>query len=96
MDQRMLQLPCTPLRMKSFDLILRNGTVITSAGLLPTDVGVADGKIVSSGGGTAREEIDATGLHIFPGLIDSHVHFNEPGRTDWEGIKTGSSALAAW
>ena len=91
----MLQLPCTPLRMKSFDLILRNGTVITSAGLLPTDVGVADGKIVSSGGGTAREEIDATGLHIFPGLIDSHVHFNEPGRTDWEGIKTGSSALAA-
>ena len=39
--------------------------------------------------------IDATGLHIFPGLIDPHVHFNEPGRAHWEGIATGSRALAA-
>ena len=45
--------------------------------------------------GTAREEIIATGQHIFPGVIDAHVHFNEPGRTDWEGIETGSRALAA-
>lgn len=45
--------------------------------------------------GPAREEIDATGLHVFPGLIDAHVHFNEPGRTDWEGFATGSAALAA-
>ena len=44
---------------------------------------------------SARETIDASGLHIFPGVIDSHVHFNEPGRTDWEGIETGSRALAA-
>jgi allantoinase len=43
----------------------------------------------------ARETIDATGLHVFPGLIDPHVHFNEPGRTNWEGFETGSSALAA-
>ena len=35
------------------------------------------------------------GLHVFPGLIDPHVHFNEPGRTEWEGFATGSSALAA-
>jgi allantoinase len=42
-----------------------------------------------------REESDATGLHIFSGVIDSHVHFNEPGRIDWEGIETGSHALAA-
>jgi allantoinase len=41
------------------------------------------------------EEIDATGLHVFPGGIDSHVHFNEPGRTEWETIADGSSALAA-
>ena len=82
--------------MKSLDLILKGGTVITPNGLLQTDVGVADGKIVSLGNsGTAREEIDATGLHIFPGVIDSHVHFNEPGRADWEGIETGSHALAA-
>ena len=82
--------------MNSLDLNLRHGTVITPEGLLQTDVGVAAGKIVSiGGGGLAREEIDATGLHIFPGVIDSHVHFNEPGRTDWEGIETGSRALAA-
>src|SRR5207247_1066104 len=43
----------------------------------------------------AREIVDAAGLHIFPGVIDSHVHFNEPGRADWEGFETGSRALAA-
>ena len=45
--------------------------------------------------GDARETIDATGLHVFPGVIDPHVHFNEPGRTEWEGFATGSAALAA-
>src|SRR6476660_4873788 len=45
--------------------------------------------------GNAKETIDATGLHVFPGVIDPHVHFNEPGRTEWEGFATGSSALAA-
>ena len=43
----------------------------------------------------AREEIDATGLVVLPALIDVHVHFNEPGRTSWEGAATGSRALAA-
>ena len=43
----------------------------------------------------AAEEIDARGLHVFPGLIDVHLHFNEPGRAEWEGAATGSSALAA-
>ncbi len=82
--------------MNSLDLILRNGTVITPDGLQQTDIAVADGKIVSlAATGGASEEIDATGLHIFPGVIDSHVHFNEPGRADWEGIATGSRSLAA-
>ena len=40
--------------------------------------------------GDAREEIDARGLHVLPGVIDAHVHFNEPGRTDWEGWATGT------
>jgi allantoinase len=40
-------------------------------------------------------EIDARGLIILPGLIDAHLHFNEPGRADWEGARTGSRALAA-
>ena len=82
--------------MKCPDLLLRNGTLITPTGLMQTDLVVTDGKIVSIGeSGSASEEIDATGLHIFPGVIDSHVHFNEPGRADWEGIETGSRALAA-
>ena len=41
------------------------------------------------------DEIDASGLHVFPGGIDSHVHFNEPGRTQWEDIAHGSAALEA-
>jgi allantoinase len=62
------------------------------------DIGIADEKIVAIEpelSGKARKKIDAAGLHIFPGLIDSHVHFNDPGRTDWEGIDSGSRALAA-
>ncbi len=43
----------------------------------------------------ARETIDASGLTVFPGVVDSHVHFNEPGRTDWEGAASGSAALVA-
>ena len=44
---------------------------------------------------TADKEMNAEGLHILPGLIDTHVHFNEPGRTEWEGLETGSRSLAA-
>jgi allantoinase len=84
--------------MSTFDLILRGGIVVTPEGTLIADLGVCEGKIValqSSLSGTAAEEIDATGLHVFPGLIDAHVHFNEPGRAHWEGMATGSRALAA-
>jgi allantoinase len=70
------------------DLVVRGNT---------EDIAIEDGKIVAIGpelpGGV--EEIDARGLHVFPGLIDVHLHFNEPGRTDWEGAATGSRALAA-
>lgn len=61
------------------------------------DIAIEDGKIASIGPELpgAAEEIDARGLHVFPGLIDVHLHFNEPGRTEWEGAATGSSALAA-
>lgn len=84
--------------MSAFDLLIRGGTVVTPQAEQSADLGVADGKIVALAPGlrgTGREEIDAAGLHIFPGLIDAHVHFNEPGRADWEGIETGSRALAA-
>jgi allantoinase len=84
--------------MSDFDTILRGGTLITSDAVSQSDIGIAESKIVALARdlpGSAREEFDARNLHIFPGVIDAHVHFNEPGRADWEGIETGSRALAA-
>src|SRR5580693_9304411 len=76
------------------DLVIRHGTV---AGNGRADIAVEQGRIAAIGPElpAAREEIDARGLTIFPGLIDVHLHFNEPGRTEWEGGATGSRALAA-
>ncbi len=48
-----------------------------------------------AGAGSTAREIDARGLHLFPGVVDAHVHFNDPGRAHWEGVATGSAALAA-
>jgi allantoinase len=59
------------------------------------DIAIADGVIAALEAGPARAEIDARGLAVLPGVIDAHVHFNEPGRTDWEGWATGTRALAA-
>ena len=83
--------------MSEFDSIVRNGTLVRTDGLEQVDIGVIDGQIVALGAelsGSGREEIDARGLHVFPGVIDVHVHFNQPGRADWEGIQSGSSAFA--
>ena len=71
-----------------------------SAGSSTVDVAMGDGTIaaVAPGGtlaGSAATELDATGLHAFPGGIDVHVHCNEPGRTEWEGFATASAALAS-
>ncbi|HZZ56427.1 MAG TPA: dihydroorotase, partial [Opitutaceae bacterium] len=79
-------------------LLLRNGQVVTPAGIHPTDVAVAEERIVSIGrniAGSFDIVRDLDGQFLFPGMIDAHVHFNEPGRTDWEGLATGSRALAA-
>lgn len=84
--------------MSTYDLLVRGGTLVHANGLEHADLGIAAGRIVAIApelSGTGREEIDATGLHIFPGGIDAHVHFNEPGRTHWEGFACGSRALAA-
>jgi allantoinase len=80
------------------DLLIRGGEVVTASGMRRADIGVVGGRIVRLAptiAESARETIAAEGLHVFPGIIDAHVHFNEPGRTDWEGIATGSAALAA-
>jgi allantoinase len=83
--------------MPEIDLLIRNGTLVTPDKVIKQDLAVRGGVIVECdhSSGTARETLDATGLHIFPGLIDAHVHFNDPGRTEWEGFATGSQALAA-
>jgi allantoinase len=71
-----------------YDLLVRG------AHPLPA-IGIADGRIAGFEPWSARQEIDATGLLVLPGAIDAHVHFNEPGRTDWEGWATGSRAAVA-
>ncbi len=78
-------------------MIIRGGTVVTAGGVEKADIAVAGDQIAAVGLNLADDgvEIDASGLHVFPGGIDSHVHFNEPGRTEWEDIAHGSSALAA-
>jgi allantoinase len=78
------------------DLVIRGGSLVTAEGVVRADLGIDEGQISAiarelPGGARA---IDARGLTVLPGLIDIHVHFNEPGRTEWEGAATGSRALA--
>ena len=86
--------------MVKYDLIIKNGTIVTADSIIQGDLAIKDGKIMEVSVGksleaTADKVMDAEGLHILPGLIDTHVHFNEPGRTEWEGLETGSRSLAA-
>lgn len=81
-----------------WDLIIRNAEVVAPDGVRVVDIAIDEGRIVDLRAGSsdvADVEIDATGMLAMPGVIDTHVHFNEPGRTDWEGIASGSAALAA-
>ena len=76
------------------DLVMRGGNAVLPTGPRRVDIAVEGGVITEIGesisGGV--EEIDARGLTIFPAVLDCHVHFNEPGRTDWEG----AAAAARW
>jgi allantoinase len=83
---------------EAYDLIVRGATVVLPEGAVRADIAVCGGRIVGIGpgiGGSASELVEAAGLHVIAGIIDSHVHFNEPGRTGWEGLETGSSSAAA-
>jgi allantoinase len=84
--------------MSLYDVLFCSGTVVTSERLFSADIAVVDGRIVAIGSKlerSAAEIVDASGLHLFPGIIDAHIHFNEPGREHWEGIASGSRSLAA-
>jgi dihydroorotase len=77
------------------DLILRGATVVNHDGEGIRDIAITNGKITGLGQlGTAKatREIDAKHLHILPGVIDSQVHFREPGLTHKEDLETGSRA----
>lgn len=79
------------------DLIIRDGTLVSSVGRVRADLGIEDGQIRAIGLdlGDGREEYDAGGLHVLPGLIDVHVHFREPGMEYKENFASGSRAAAA-
>jgi allantoinase len=79
------------------ELVIRGGTVVLPGGSTRADLAIEDGRITAIRAELpgASHEIDARGLVVLPALIDVHVHFNEPGRTHWEGAATGSRALAA-
>jgi dihydroorotase len=79
------------------ELIISGGTVVSETGIFAADIAVEDGRIKAIGrdvGSAATERIDASGLHVLPGLIDVHVHFREPGMTQKEDWLTGSTAAA--
>ncbi|MBM7571123.1 allantoinase [Aquibacillus albus] len=84
--------------MNKYDLIIKNGNVVFTDKIEQTSLGIKDGKIIAIDNNItneASEIYDAEGNYIFPGMIDVHVHFNEPGRSDWEGFSTGSFMIAA-
>src|SRR5205823_14354244 len=76
-----------------FDTILKSGTVVNQDGEGVRDIGISNGRIVEIGGlgqASAAETIDCKGLHILPGVMDTQVHFREPGLTHKEDLETGS------
>ncbi len=78
-----------------FDLVIRGGTCVLPWGMEQTSVGVRGGHIAALGvaaDATAEQSIDATGLHVLPGLIDPHVHLRDPGDKAVESIPTGTRA----
>lgn len=84
--------------MQQYDLMIKGGQVVFRDEVKRADVAVKDGKISAIGeklDGLATQTIDANGQYVMPGMIDTHVHICEPGRTEWEGFVTGTKALAA-
>jgi dihydroorotase len=79
--------------MAHYDAIFKNGTVVNQDGIHPADVGVTGGRIAAIGdlgADDATEIVDCTGLHVLPGVIDTQVHFREPGLTHKEDLESGS------
>jgi len=83
-----------------YDLVIRGERILTTAGVAAREVGVRDGSIVAieplGNGLRGREVLElAADETLIPGLVDTHVHVNEPGRTEWEGFASATRAAAA-
>jgi len=80
----------------TFDLALHNGLIVTPKASFRANLGIKEGKIVaiSQDALKAEQDIELNGQIVFPGVVDLHVHFSEPGREYWEGWETGSYAAA--
>ncbi len=79
----------------TYDTLFRNGTVVDHDGVGARDVAVRDGRIAAIGRidpGAAGDVVDCAGLHILPGVVDSQVHFREPGGEHKEDLESGSRA----
>src|SRR5512137_1643963 len=77
----------------SYDLILKGGTVVNHDGEALRDLGIRAGRFTAIGNlsrASAGETVDCRGLHVLPGVIDTQVHFREPGLTHKEDLETGS------
>jgi allantoinase len=81
-----------------YDLVITGGIVVNAGEILAATIAVRDGKIAGLLSPTeappARKIIDASGMHIFPGLVDTHVHLRDPGHTEREDFTTGTRAAA--
>jgi dihydroorotase len=80
-----------------YDVVLRGGSCVTPAGTAKLDVAVRDGRIAALGdlsGARAASVVDVGGLHVLPGVIDSQVHFREPGLTHKEDLESGTRGAA--
>lgn len=81
----------------TFDLLIKGGICATPSGIAEADVGIRAGRIVAIGsltGAKAAEIYEAKGLHVLPGVIDTQVHFREPGNEHKEDLESGSRAAA--
>jgi allantoinase len=82
------------------DVVVRGGRVVVGDQVAPLDVVIADERIralvpAAPAAVTGATVIDAGGLHVLPGVVDAHVHFQDPGREEWEGFATGSAPAVA-
>src|SRR5215204_1707126 len=78
---------------QTYDLVLRGGTVVNQDGRVERDVGILGGRIAAIGDlspNSAGQVVDCRGLHVLPGVIDTQVHFREPGLAHKEDLESGS------